>query len=326
MNSLCYVRSDQEFIERTDLEANVPTTTQALPQIPGFTSGRVPLGDVTIHYRSGGDPAGEPVLLWHGFLGTSYTWRKVAVALAEAGRAVLVPDMRGYGDSSKPQGDQGYDAAGLAEEFRAVADALSFGSGRPITLVAHDWGAPAALLWAAGHPDEIARLFYIDIPVLLPEPEQRLIAFTARDAGQGSLWWWLAALAPGLPEKLIVGNERAFLEWFYERSSVTAGAIEPYAVNEYLRTFAGREAVLASLGVFRTVFESMKQTATLLSDPVRIPVVGLGGERSRGETIGRALKRVAEDVQIGVIPESGHFVPEERPDELVRWILDGTHR
>jgi pimeloyl-ACP methyl ester carboxylesterase len=304
----------------------VSTTAQAPPQIPGFTSGRVRLGDVTIHYRSGGDPAGEPVLLWHGFLGTSYTWRKVAVALAEAGRAVLIPDMRGYGDSSKPPGDHGYDAAGLAEEFRAVASVLGFGVGRPITLVGHDWGAPAALLWAARHPDEIARLFYIDIPVLLPEPEQQLISFTARGAAQGSLWWWLAALAPGLPEKLIVGNERAFLEWFYERSSVTAGAIEAGAVEEYLRTFAGREAVLASLGVFRTVFESMEQTVTLLGDPVRVPVVGLGGERSRGETIGRALERVAAEVRTGVISGSGHFVPEERPDELVRWILDGANR
>jgi pimeloyl-ACP methyl ester carboxylesterase len=67
--------------------------------------------------------------------------------LTSAGCAVLVPDMRGYGDSDKPRGDHGYDGRALAEAFRALVRAIRFGSGR-LTLVAHDMGAPAALLGA----------------------------------------------------------------------------------------------------------------------------------------------------------------------------------
>jgi len=58
---------------------------------------------------------GQPAILWHGFLSTGFAWRGVAPALAEAGLAVLVPDMRGFGDSDKPDGDDGYDARALAQ-------------------------------------------------------------------------------------------------------------------------------------------------------------------------------------------------------------------
>src|ERR1700722_13100903 len=70
-------------------------------------------------YWLGGDPHGQPVILWHGFLSTGYAWREVAPVLADAGLAVLIPDMRGFGDSDKPDGTVGYDARALAEEGRA---------------------------------------------------------------------------------------------------------------------------------------------------------------------------------------------------------------
>src|SRR5579884_321490 len=138
--------------------------TAAAP-IPGFVSHMADVGGVRLHYGLGGDPQGPPVLLWHGFLGTSYTWRKVAPALADAGLAVLIPDMRGYGDSDKPDGSAGYDGRALAEEFRALVRQIGFGAGRPLTLAAFDMGAPPALLWAADHPEEVAGLLYLDEPV-----------------------------------------------------------------------------------------------------------------------------------------------------------------
>jgi alpha-beta hydrolase superfamily lysophospholipase len=66
---------------------------------------------VLLHYWVGGQPDGQAVILWHGLLSTGYAWREVAPALASAGLSVSVPDMRGYGDSDKPDGDDGYDAA-----------------------------------------------------------------------------------------------------------------------------------------------------------------------------------------------------------------------
>src|ERR1700689_5532078 len=116
--------------------------------IEHFESATVLVGGVTLHYWLGGDPNGSPILLWHGFLGTSYSWHKVMPHLVEAGYRVLVPDMRGYGDSDKPAGTKGYDGRALAEEFRLLIRTIGFGAGRPITIAAHDMGAPPALLWA----------------------------------------------------------------------------------------------------------------------------------------------------------------------------------
>jgi pimeloyl-ACP methyl ester carboxylesterase len=290
-------------------------------QVPGFSSETASVNGMQLHYRLGGNPAGPPVLLWHGFLGTSYSWRKVMPMLAEAGCAVLVPDMRGYGDSDKPGGVDGYDGRALAEEFRALARQIGFGHGRPLILAAHDMGAPPALLWAAAHPEEIAGLLYLDEPVMLAEVLKSLISYTPQIASSGGLWWWTLALAPGVPERLMVGQERAFLSWFYERVSVTPGAIEADTVNEYLRTFSGPEGVLGALGVYRAAFATQEQTAPLATAKVQVPVVALGGERGLGRTVREMVEQVAEHVAGGVIQECGHFIAEERPDEVAQQIL-----
>ena len=291
------------------------------PTIPGFRSQTVTVGGVRLHCWIGGDPQGQPVLLWHGFLATGYVWRKVAPALAEAGLAVLVPDMRGYGDSDKPAGNAGYDARALAEEARALVAQLGFGAGRPLIHVAHDMGAPPALLWCADHPAEAAGLLYIDEPVMLGEVIRGIIAFTPEAMKQGSLWWWILPLAPDVPERLVVGHERAFLTWFYERETARPEAIEPATVDEYLRTFTGREGVLGALGVYRTVFSSIEQTEALVESKVAVPVVAIGGAKSLGPHVGEMLKMVARQVESEVLSDCGHFVPEERPDAVIRHVL-----
>lgn len=111
-------------------------------EIHGFHHETAQVQNVRLHFWIGGDAKGTPVLLWHGFLGTSRSWYKVMPLLAEAGYSVLVPDMRGYGDSDKPAGSDGYDARALAEEFRALAGQLGFGAGKKLLLAAHDMGAP----------------------------------------------------------------------------------------------------------------------------------------------------------------------------------------
>src|ERR1700678_4461173 len=100
--------------------------------IEHFESATALVGGVTLHYRLGGDSNGPPVLLWHGFLGTSYSWHKVMPLLVEAGFRVLVPYMRGFGDSDKPAVTEGYDGRALAEEFRVLRQQIGFGTGRPL--------------------------------------------------------------------------------------------------------------------------------------------------------------------------------------------------
>jgi pimeloyl-ACP methyl ester carboxylesterase len=113
-------------------------------KIPGFDGKWTTIAGVRLHYWIGGNPEGSPVILWHGFLSTAYAWRDVAPALAKAGLSVLVPDMRGYGDSDKPPGNDGYDARSLAEECRALVAAIGFGKGKLLIHAAHDMVAMVA--------------------------------------------------------------------------------------------------------------------------------------------------------------------------------------
>ncbi len=293
--------------------------------VPGFTSEMVNVGGVRLHYWLGGDPHGPPVLLWHGFLSTSLEWRKVMPALAQAGYAVLVPDMRGYGDSDKPPGTEGYDARALAGEFRALVRQIGFGGGQPLILAAHDMGAPPALLWAADHPEEIAGLLYIEGPVMLSAVLQKIIAYTPEAMKEGSMWWWILPLAPDVPERLVVGDEREFLTWFYDRHTANRAAITEADVDETLRTFTGREGVLGSMGVYRAAFTSIEQTEPLASGlltghKVKVPVVALGGEKGLGDKVLMMVKLVARDVEGETIANCGHFLPEERPEAVVRHV------
>ena len=260
--------------------------------IAGFVSDTADVAGVRLHYWTGGDPTGPPVLLWHGFLGTSYSWHKVMPALADAGCAVLVPDMRGYGDSDKPAGTEGYDGRALAQEFRALVKQIGFGGGRPLLLAAHDMGAPPALLWAADHPEEVAGLLYMEVPVMLSEVLTKIIAYTPEAMKNGSMWWWILPLAPGVPERLIVGQERAFLTWFYDGATADQDAIGPETVNETLRTFSGKEGVLGALGVYRAAFTTMAQTQPLTKNKITVPVVAdAGADLEQGTHTGRGARR-----------------------------------
>jgi pimeloyl-ACP methyl ester carboxylesterase len=296
-----------------------PRMTAGRP-IPGLRSETVNVAGIRLHYWIGGDPEGRPVILWHGFLSTAYAWRKVATMLAAAGMAVLVPDMRGYGDSDKPAGSEGYDARALSEEMRALVGEIGFGGSQKIILAAHDMGALPALIWAADYPEEVAGLLYIEAPVMLGDVLRKIIAYTPETMADGSMWWWILPLASGVPERLIVGNERAFLTWFYEGATVRPKVFDDATVVEYLRTFAGREGVLGALGIYRAAFTSIEQTEPLMITKVTVPVVAIGGVKGLGDKVGEMVRLVASSVTAETLSESGHFVPEEAPDAIIRHV------
>jgi pimeloyl-ACP methyl ester carboxylesterase len=245
--------------------------------------------------------------------------------LADAGLAVPVPDMRGHGDSDKPGGIDGYDNRALSEEFRALVAQIGFGDGRPLTLVAHDMGAPPALIWAADHPQEIARLFYMEVPVMLEEVIGQIITFTPEAMQRGADVVVDHPVRPrlrGADDR----RQRAGVPIVVLRSS--HGHRRRHRADHRgtstLRTFSGTEGVLGALGVYRAIFISMDQTAPLRSAPVSVPVVALGGERSQGARIGQMVGMVASEVETGVVPAAGHFLPEETPEEIAAYVVDAV--
>ena len=290
-----------------------PANAPAGVSVPGFSHYTFRSTDgINLHYVMGG--TGQPILLWHGFLETWYCWRKIMPQLARQ-YTVIVPDMRGYGDSDKPT--DGYDAQTLADDFRELVRHLGFDK---ITLVAHDMGAPTALVYAGQHPDEVRAVVYLDEPVLTGAAMQQVIQFTPDATKNGGLWWWAFALAGDMPERLIVGREREYLNWFYQNYTRDPATIEPAAVDEYLRTFAAPGGVTGAFGVYRAVFETIRQTEPYRQTKIKVPVLGLGGALSMGDNVRQMLTDVCESVTGDSVAQCGHFIPDEQPDYLIAQI------
>lgn len=280
-----------------------------------FTHHTTEANCIHLHYVIGG--SGEPVLLWHGFLETWYCWRKIMPTLAQR-YTVIAPDMRGYGDSEKVA--SGYDARTLAEDFRSLIKQLGF---EKIFVVAHDMGTPPALVYASEYPDEVRALAYLDEPVLTQKNMQQIHIFTPEGTKNGGLWWWAFALASDMPERLITGKEYEFLSWFYENYTVDPTTIEPEAVNEYLRTFAAPGGITGAFGVYRAILETIEQTESYAGlNKIKVPILGLGGDRSIGEKTKLMLEDVASDVRGGAVERCGHFIADERPDYLIELLYD----
>ena len=134
------------------------------------------------------------------------------------------------------------------------------------------------------------------------------------------MWWWILPLAPGVPEALVVGHEREFLTWFYDKATAKREAITAEDVDETLRTFSGREGVLGAMGVYRAAFISIKQIEPLTKNKVQLPVIALGGIKGLGAKVGVMVRMIADNVADVTLDDSSHFVPEERPNAVARYI------
>jgi pimeloyl-ACP methyl ester carboxylesterase len=270
------------------------------------------LADVSMHYVSAGE--GEPVVLLHGWPSTWYEWRQVIPLLAARFR-VIAPDLRGLGDSSRPPA--GYDKKTVAADlWQLLSGTLGLSRWH---LVGHDWGGPVAFALAAAHPEAIRTLTIVDVTVPGIGP----------DISQGGKRWHHAFhMTPDLPEALVQGRERAYLSWFYESFSWRRGTFAAADIDEYLRTYSQPEALRAGFAFYRNIPNDIADNRALLASGLRLemPVLAVGGGREEARGRGRepeaSLKVIADDVTGAVVPDCGHFVPEEQPEALAALLLD----
>jgi pimeloyl-ACP methyl ester carboxylesterase len=270
------------------------------------------LGDVMLHYVTAGD--GPPVVLLHGWPQTWYEWRHVIPTLAEH-HTVIAPDMRGLGDSSRPA--NGYDKQTVANDiWRLVHDVLGH---RKFLLVGHDWGGPTAFALAAGHADAVEKLAILDV----------VIPGSGGDFSQGGRRWHHAFhMTLDLPEALIQGREDIYLGWFYRNFAWRPDAFDDAAIAEYLRTYTQPGAMRAGLAYYRALPQDIAANAALLESGFRLPmpVLAMGGgkkeARGRAEEPEESLRLVADNVIGDIVPESGHFIPEEQPDYVAAKLLE----
>ena len=271
--------------------------------------------------RTGGKAGGPPLLLLHGFPQTHAIWHRVALALQDRFFLVM-PDLRGYGDSSKPESDAthaSYSKRVMAADMVALMQSL--GHAR-FGLVGHDRGGRVAHRLAVDHPQAVSRLCVIDIAPTL----DMYAATDMRFAVAYYHWFHLVQPAP-LPERMIGGDPLFYLRWKLGGwGSKSLDYIEPEALAEYERCFVVPEHIHATCEDYRAsagIDLEHDRASRTAGERIACDTLVLWGKRG---VVHRMFKPLAlwQAQCAGTVSgeglEAGHFVPEEAHAEVARAI------
>jgi haloacetate dehalogenase len=289
----------------------------ASPFLTGFRLVDISLKqDFSIRAAIGG--SGAPLLLLHGHSQIHITWRKTAPVLAEH-FAVVAADLRGYGDSAKPEGGPNhiaYSKREMAKDQVAAMAALRF---KRFGVVGHDRGGRVAHRMALDHPAAVERLALLDIA-----PTATMYARTDRAFATCYFWWFFLVQPEPLPERLITGDPEFFLRTHIEDQNKTPGATEPEAFAEYLRCYmdpATRHAICEDYRAAATI--DLDHDAEHAAKRVQAPLFALWGAKG---TVGQlhdvieTWRDKAEQVEGQALP-CGHTLQEELPRETAEALL-----
>jgi len=287
-----------------------------------FERKRIRTSGATINLVTRGD--GPPVLLLHGYPETHVMWHKVAPKLARD-YTVVCADLRGYGDSSKPRGlpdHSNYAKRAMAQDMAEVMTTLGYDR---FHVVGHDRGGRVAHRLARDHGARVLSLAVLDISPTLK-------VFQSADQALATAfyhWFFLIQKYP-LPERMIGGMRREYLLRRVGRGEVGLRVFPPTVLREYVRCFDAR-------GVHATC-EDYRAAATIdlvhdrksLKQKLEMPVLALWAKQS---PVGQQFdcladwREVARDVR-GRALDCGHFLPEEKPAEVLRQLRRflGRHR
>jgi pimeloyl-ACP methyl ester carboxylesterase len=281
-------------------------------QAHALRSHKVQLSEVRLHYAEAGAPDSPPLVLLHGWPQTWREWSAVIPRLA-ADYWVIAPDLRGLGDSSRPR--TGYDARSVAQDIAQLMDHLRLPT---VRLVGHDLGALVAYALASGWRERISALAIVD--VVLPGFGLEKLVKLAPDGSWG-IWHFAFHGAADIAEFLIAGREREYMRWFFRNMAYNPDAISPEQEDHYVLAYSQPGAMRAGLSYYRAFYEDGVQNRSASAVKLKIPVLALGGSASVATMVGDEMRIVADDVTGEVVPDSGHWIPEEQPEWLAKRLL-----
>jgi haloacetate dehalogenase len=280
----------------------------------GFEPRRFKVNGVEIHARVGGPADAPPLLMLHGFPQTHVIWHRVVRELQGRFRFVL-PDLRGYGDSSQPAGapdHANYSKRAMAQDLAELMTQLGIGR---FGLVGHDRGARVAHRLALDHAARVRRLCLLDIAPTLD-------MYAATDMRFATLYYhWFHLIQPApLPERMLGADPKFYLHWALGGwGSKGTGFIEPEAMAEYERCFSTPAAIHAACEDYRASagIDLVHDRASRAGGArIGCDTLVLWGERGVVHQLFEPLAlwraQCAAQVSGEVLP-AGHFIPEELP-------------
>ena len=276
---------------------------------PLWTHHATQVNSFRMHYVVAG--TGPPLVCLHGWPQTWYEWRKIIPLLA-AHFTIIAPDLRGLGDSERPL--TGYDKRTLASDVYQLVNILGYDK---IGLVGHDWGGTVAYYFAYDHPELVERLLILESTPGIARTGEALDL-----RGIRRLWHlFFQGGAPDVAEQLVRGHEELYLSRMCSVACYNPALFSREEMAEYVRAYSQPGALRAGFHYYRAALEEDVVALTGCTKKLSLPVRAWGGDRFMGN-ITPLWKRVADDVQGGVVERCGHFIAEERPDFVVEQIQE----
>jgi pimeloyl-ACP methyl ester carboxylesterase len=254
------------------------------------------------------DGEGPAILLLHGWPQTWWEWRHMLPRLSEQHSTIAV-DLRGFGDSSKPPPEAGYDVGTLCTDLCELLDAQGHVTA---TVIGHDLGGLVAYAMARLHPERVERLVLLDAPLPIYGLEVPAWAEIEKQ-----LWHQRFHKVPWLPEALISGRERLYLSWHFAQGIQNPAAITERDIDEYVRAYSQPGGLASGFAFSRATETSAKQVTAVAREKMKIPLLFFGGATTLANAFEPHLGQVAESYRVEVVPESGHWMPEENPEFLL---------
>ncbi|WP_445517529.1 alpha/beta fold hydrolase [Streptomyces sp. NEAU-174] len=274
----------------------------------GFQSKYAEVNGFRMHYMQGGK--GSPVVMIHGFPQSWAEWRQQMVPLSKT-HTVIAVDLRGTGNSQVTK--SGYQAAQLARDVHQLLKQLKLDNG--VQVVAHDIGVWVAYAYAAQWRPEVRRMAVMEAPI----PDDSIYSYPVLNADpKKPAAWHFGLFQLPLAEHLIAGHERVLVEDMI--TEYLAGNKSPFTASDYdfyAHYLKEPGRTTAWMNVYRQLRTNVQQNKEFLAQgKLKMPILAIGGEDSFGRIVPDQWHDYAVNVQGRVLKNSGHFVTEEKPQEV----------
>ncbi len=288
-------------------------------ELKGFRSGFADVNGVRLHYVEGG--RGTPVLMMPGWPQTWWAFHKIMPRLAES-HHVIALDIRGMGASDKPE--NGYDKKNMAKDVRELLRTLGYEKAH---IVGHDIGSQVGYAYAANYPEATASVSFLDVAAMPQSTrDMRLVPprpLTGNFQKDFFLWWFAFNQVHDMPEQLIEGRAHIYQDWFWDSLLHKKDALSERDRAVYASAYNTRDGIRGGNGWYQAYAQDLDDQLTY-PETLPVPSLGIGG-LGNGLLV-EFMKKHFKDPQLEHLPESGHYIAEEAPEQVTSLLLDFIER
>lgn len=302
--------------ENINFIADKYSDDELIKNLPGFENKYINVNGIKLHYVEGG--AGKPLICLPGWPQTWYSFQPITMQLAKKYRVIIV-DLRGMGTSEKP--GSGYDKKTMATDIHQLVLQLGL---EKVSLMGHDIGGMVAMSFAFNFPEFTEKLIVLDgshpsegmyqMP-LIPSPG----TFNEKMDGEMPYAWWMGFnQVKNLPEQLLEGRFHLLQEWLFNYVMIDESKMAELERAVYAAAYNDRNSIRASNAWYQTFHQDIEDSKHY--QQLTMPVLGIGSYISYNY-MNYGLPFVATDLHVVGIMDSGHYLFEEKPQEVLDVVL-----